>query len=65
MSKVAYPDVTANTATPARTFAIPEEVRRAAKAPATSAAPYQWIQRMLAIGRCDASIMTWLLTPAG
>src|SRR5262249_14181366 len=46
-----YKEVTANPTISADTFAGPEAVKSAAKAPATSNAPYQWVIRRIALGR--------------
>ena len=51
VGKVTYKEVTANPTITADTFAVPEAVKSAAKAPATGNVPYQWVLRRLALGR--------------
>ncbi len=51
VGKVTYKEVTANPTIAADTFAVPEAVKSAAKAPATGNVPYQWVLRRLALGR--------------
>jgi len=51
VGKTVYKDVTANPTIAADTFAAPDAVKSAAKAPATSNVPYQWVLRRLALGR--------------
>src|SRR3954463_5577460 len=51
VGKVTYKEVTANPTIAADTFAVPEAVKSAAKAPATGNVPYQWVLRRLAPGR--------------
>jgi len=51
VGKVTYKEVTANPTIAADTFAVPEAIKSAAKAPATGNVPYQWVLRRLALGR--------------
>src|SRR3954453_3615777 len=51
VGKVTYKEVTANPTIAADTFAVPESVKSAAKAPATGNVPNQWVLRRLALGR--------------
>ena len=51
VGKVTYKEVTANPTIAADTFAVPEAVKSAPKAPATGNVPYQWVLRRLALGR--------------
>jgi glyoxylase-like metal-dependent hydrolase (beta-lactamase superfamily II) len=51
VGKTVYKEVTANPTIAADTFGVPEAVKSAAKAPATSNVPYQWVIRRIALGR--------------
>jgi glyoxylase-like metal-dependent hydrolase (beta-lactamase superfamily II) len=51
VAKLNYRDVTANPAISADTFAVPEAIQAAAKPPATSNVPYQWVMRRLFLTR--------------
>jgi glyoxylase-like metal-dependent hydrolase (beta-lactamase superfamily II) len=51
VQRINYKEITANTAIPASTFAIPDAVKTAAKPAATSNVPYQWVARRLFLGR--------------
>jgi glyoxylase-like metal-dependent hydrolase (beta-lactamase superfamily II) len=51
VGKIVYKDVTANPTIAADTFAVPDAVKSAAKAPATGNVPYQWVIRRIALGR--------------
>ncbi len=51
VGKVKYTEVTANPTIAADTFKVPDNVKSAAKAPATGNVPYQWIIRRLYMSR--------------
>src|SRR6266853_7059211 len=51
VAKLNYREVTANPAIAADTFAVPEAIQAAAKPPATSNVPYQWVMRRLFLTR--------------
>jgi glyoxylase-like metal-dependent hydrolase (beta-lactamase superfamily II) len=51
VAKLNFRDVTANPAISADTFAVPEAIQAAAKPPATSNVPYQWVMRRLFLTR--------------
>jgi len=51
VAKLNYRDVIANSAILADTFAVPEAIQSAAKPPATSNVPYQWVMRRLFLTR--------------
>jgi glyoxylase-like metal-dependent hydrolase (beta-lactamase superfamily II) len=51
VGKVTYKEVTANPPVAADTFAMPDAVKAAAKPPATSGVPYQWVIRRIFLGR--------------
>jgi glyoxylase-like metal-dependent hydrolase (beta-lactamase superfamily II) len=51
VQRVTYKDVTANPPVAPATFAVPDAVKAAAKPPATSNVPYQWVIRRLFLGR--------------
>jgi glyoxylase-like metal-dependent hydrolase (beta-lactamase superfamily II) len=63
VAKVTYTDLTPNPAIPADTFAISDAVKSAAKGPAKSDVPYQWVLRRIFLGRfIDSDAM---FVPAG
>src|SRR5579864_2309062 len=51
VAKLTYRDVTVNPAIAADTFAVPDAVKAAAKPPAASGVPYQWVMRRLFLTR--------------
>ena len=51
IGKASYAEVTPNPSLPAQTFAVSETIRAAAKPPATSDVPYQWVIRRLNFNR--------------
>jgi glyoxylase-like metal-dependent hydrolase (beta-lactamase superfamily II) len=51
VAKLAYKEVTANPTIAAETFAAPDAVASAAKAPAAANVPYQWVIRRAFLGR--------------
>jgi len=51
VAKLNYQEVTANPAIAANIFAVPDAVKAAAKPPATSNVPYQWVMRRLFLTR--------------
>ena len=51
VAKLSYREVTANPAIAADAFAVPEAIQAAAKPPATSDVPYQWVMRRLFLTR--------------
>jgi glyoxylase-like metal-dependent hydrolase (beta-lactamase superfamily II) len=51
VAKLNYQEITANPAIAAATFAVPDAVKAAAKPPATSNVPYQWVMRRLFLTR--------------
>ena len=51
VAKLNYRDVSANPAIVAGTFMVPDPVKAAAKPPATSNVPYQWVMRRLFLTR--------------
>lgn len=51
VQRVTFKEVTANTPIAPATFAIPDAVKAAAKPPATSNVPYQWVLRRIFLGR--------------
>src|SRR6202162_5628365 len=51
VAKLNYQEITANPAVAANTFAVPDAVKAAAKGPATSNVPYQWVMRRLFLTR--------------
>jgi glyoxylase-like metal-dependent hydrolase (beta-lactamase superfamily II) len=51
VAKLNYREVTANPAISADTFAVPEAIQAAAKPPATSNVPYQWVMRRIFLTR--------------
>ncbi len=51
VQRLAFKEITANTAIAPATFAIPDAVKTAAKPAATSNVPYQWVVRRLFLGR--------------
>src|SRR5437899_244317 len=51
IAKLSYRELTANPTIAADTFAVPDAVKSAAKAPATGNVPYQWVIRRIALGR--------------
>ena len=55
VAKTVYKEVTADPTIAADAFAVPEAVKSAAKAPATSNVPYQWVIRRLALGRSSTA----------
>jgi glyoxylase-like metal-dependent hydrolase (beta-lactamase superfamily II) len=55
VAKLNYRDVTSNPAIAADTFAVPEAIQTAAKPPATSNVPYQWVMRRLFLTRFSDS----------
>src|SRR5262245_20095524 len=61
--KVTYTQVAANPTVAADSFAVPDAVRSALKAPATSNVPYQWIIRRLFMSRYMDTEQPYL--PAG
>jgi glyoxylase-like metal-dependent hydrolase (beta-lactamase superfamily II) len=63
VAKVTYTAVTANPAIAPDTFAVPDAVKAAAKAPATKDVPYQWILRRLLMSRFNDTEVPFL--PAG
>jgi len=55
VAKLSYREVTANPAIAADAFAVPEAIQAAAKPPATSDVPYQWVMRRLFLTRFSDS----------
>ena len=55
VAKLNYRDVAANPAIAAETFAVPDNVRAAAKPVATSNVPYQWVVRRIFLTRFNDS----------
>src|SRR5207245_2977934 len=51
VAKLNYQEITANPAIAAAAFAVPDAVKAAAKPPATSNVPYQWVMRRLFLAR--------------
>jgi glyoxylase-like metal-dependent hydrolase (beta-lactamase superfamily II) len=51
VGKVTYKEVTANPTVAADAFAVPDEIKATAKAPASANVPYQWVIRRLFLGR--------------
>jgi len=51
IQRLTYTEVTPNAPVPASTFAIPDAVKSAAKAPATKDVPYQWVIRRIFLAR--------------
>jgi glyoxylase-like metal-dependent hydrolase (beta-lactamase superfamily II) len=51
VQKINFKDITANTPISPATFEIPEAIKAAAKPPATSNVPHQWVARRLFLGR--------------
>ena len=51
VQRLTYKEVTANSPVAPATFAIPDAVKAAAKPPATSNVPYQWVIRRLFLAR--------------
>src|SRR5262249_56671239 len=49
--RITYKDVTTNTPIAPATFAIPDAVKAAAKPPATTNVPYQWVIRRIFLAR--------------
>jgi glyoxylase-like metal-dependent hydrolase (beta-lactamase superfamily II) len=58
-----YKEATPNPTLPANTFAVPDNVKAAAKPPATSNVPYQWVIRRLFLARFTDSDAVYF--PAG
>ena len=51
VQRITYKDVTTNTPIAPATFAIPDAVKAAAKPPATTNVPYQWVIRRIFLAR--------------
>ena len=63
VAKLNYSEITPNAAIAANAFAVPDAVKAAAKAPASSDVPYQWVMRRLFLTRFTDS--DGILFPAG
>jgi glyoxylase-like metal-dependent hydrolase (beta-lactamase superfamily II) len=51
VQRVTFKEITANAPVDPKAFAVPDAVKEAAKKPAPSAVPYQWVLRRIFLGR--------------
>jgi glyoxylase-like metal-dependent hydrolase (beta-lactamase superfamily II) len=65
VAKTVYKEVSANPTIAADAFAVPEAVKSAAKAPAASNVPYQWVIRRIALGRVYFLDSDGIIVPPG
>jgi glyoxylase-like metal-dependent hydrolase (beta-lactamase superfamily II) len=65
VQRLTYTQVTANPPVAPATFAVPDAVKAAAKPPATSNVPYQWVIRRLFLGRFTDSDAIYFPPDAG